>query len=331
MPRFPWTGVALILFIGAQGCKTPPSTTHPSEILDEAGIQELTESRNLMAQERYEEARLRLETLTDRLPECFRAWRLLQDLSVQAEGLDKAREAADTAVEAGRSALTLTLKARLIEDPERAMEVLQEALTLDETYVWAHLGCAYNILGDKRTGEYETARNHLEQALVHSSGFSEARKLLIESLHRLGDYEEERKQYEIYLDSNPFDLDACYNFADLLRNRFGDYEGAMEQLDFVLTHEPDRLDAQLLQAIILSQAGEYKSAESKYLYLSGLHPNAVLNLALLYMDQLRRPDEALKYFQAYLAYSGPHADEKTFLDEKILVPTYIERLKEEMK
>ena len=41
------------------------------------------------------------------------------------------------------------------------------------------------------------------------------------------------------------------------------------------------------------------------------------------------PDKALKYYEEYLNYSGRNAEEKRFLDEKFLVPTYIERLKKE--
>ena len=33
----------------------------------------------------------------------------------------------------------------------------------------------------------------------------------------------------------------------------------------------------------------------------------------------------------YLAYSGENVQDKTFLDERILVPTYVEKLGKELK
>ena len=255
----------------------------------------------------------------------------MQDLNVQEQGYEKALKEAEARIRAQKSPMTLTLKARIIKHGDSAIQTLKEALALDENYVWAYLGTAYVILKEKRSFDYEMARNHLEQALQHSYRFSEARRLLIENLHRLGEYEEEMNQYEIHLNLCYFDMDARYNFADLLRTQFREYEEALEQIEVILAHQPDHYDAQLLQAVVLCQAGEFGSAESLYLFLADEHPNALLNLALLYKDRLNQPEKALKYFQAYLAYTGPNAEEKTFLDEKIMVPTYIERLQEQLK
>jgi tetratricopeptide (TPR) repeat protein len=133
----------------------------------------------------------------------------------------------------------------------------------------------------------------------------------------------------MHLEIHPGDSDARYNFADLLRSRFKDYEEALDQLNAVLSAEPARVDALLLKAIVLAQSGEFEKAEALYLYLSDEHPTALLNLALLYMDNLDAPEEALRTFQRYLDYSGRNASEKNLWDEKILVPTYIDRLKKE--
>ena len=41
------------------------------------------------------------------------------------------------------------------------------------------------------------------------------------------------------------------------------------------------------------------------------------------------PEKALRMFKEYLNYSGPNSNDRTFWDQKILVPSYMERLQEE--
>ena len=111
-------------------------------------------------------------------------------------------------------------------------------------------------------------------------------------------------QYALHIDQNPDDDTARYNYADLLSTRLEEYEAALEQVDALLEQDPDRIDVLLLKGLILCQAGEYSQAETLYLEIAHLHPNAVLNLAFLYKDHLDEPEQALRYFRMYLAYSG---------------------------
>lgn len=316
-------------FLVVPGCRTTlEATYHESERIDPAGLATLREAEAMAARQEWEGAESLLRELIRAHPAYFRAHRMLQDVLIASGRMEAARAEARAAVEQDLSALNLTLLARVTDTADAADALLDRALAADPTYVWAHYGRAYRILKDRRVEAYEAARHHLEEALARSSAFTEARQLLIECLHRMGETGAERDQYEVYLAFNPLDLDARYNYADLLFRRLGDVEAAMVQVKRVLEEAPDRIDALLLEAAILSRQGAYAKAESIYLYLSGEHPDALLNLALLYMDRLDEPDKAFDYFQRYLDYQGPNASEKSFWDRKILVPTYMDKLRD---
>jgi tetratricopeptide (TPR) repeat protein len=321
---------AFLALLAAAGCASSPANPyHQSEMIDSEGQRMLLEAQELLDLGEYAMAQEVLDDLILAFPDYFRAWRTRQEVILESQGIDAAVDASRAEVDSFRTARALTLLARVTEDPDRAIPLLEEAIDLDESYVWAHFGLAYVLLKNHRVSEYEKARNHLEKALHYSSTFREARMLLIECLRMLGDNEKERKEFERYIAFNPDDLDARYNYADLLRNSFGEYGAALDQLSVVLSREPSRVDALLLKAIVLGQAEEYEKAESLFLYLSSVHPDALLNLGLLYMDHLDAPNKALEAFQRYLEYSGQNASEKNLWDEKILVPTYIDQLKKE--
>jgi tetratricopeptide (TPR) repeat protein len=264
-------------------------------------------------------------------PEFFRAHRAVQDIMIDQEGINAARSSAAQSVTGRRDAMNLTLQARVEKNPEEKLKLFRDALELDESYVWAHYGIAYVILKEGRVSEYEISRFHLERAVEYCSEFIEAHKLLIENLHLLGEIEEEDEQFEIYFELNPEDLEARYNYADLLRTKLDDPESAVEQLDYILAREPNRLDALFLKGVALCQDDKVSAAETLFHQLKGRHPDALLNLAFLYKDHMGEPARALDYFQRYLDYAGPNADEKAFFDEEILVPKYIEALKEDSR
>lgn len=322
------------LLIGAVicGCTTYfQPVTHPSEYVDREGERAFEEAMALVEDGKLDEAQALLLELVNGYPDFFRARHALQDIALQREGEQPARQAARAQLEVRRDPMTLTLAARTLPDVDDQIKLLEEALSLDESYVWAHYGLAFIILREERISEYEAARTHLEQALEYAQTFRKARLLLIECLRRLGDYGEQDLEYAVHIEQNPDDVTARYNYADLLSTRLEEYDAALEQVDAVLDLEPERIDALLLKGLILCQAGEYSQAETQYLEIVHRHPSAVLNLAFLYKDHLDSPENALKYFRMYLAYSGDNVQDKTFLDERILVPTYVEKLGKELE
>ena len=44
------------------------------------------------------------------------------------------------------------------------------------------------------------------------------------------------------------------------------------------------------------------------------------------MDHIHDRAKALDYFKKFMKYTGPNAQERSFWDLKILVPTYMDRL-----
>jgi tetratricopeptide (TPR) repeat protein len=322
----------LFVLLMLAGCTLGEQVTHhPSEQVDDEGVLLMEEAKALMEAEDYSQARAKLLELTTRDPAYFRGHRALQEAILQAEGANAVLDMAKQAVEVERSALTLTLLARLKKDPKEGIRLLKEALDLDTTYVWAYYGIAYYYLQAMNAEDYEKARRKVETALQYDSRFQEAQLLLIETLDRVGEDEEEAQQYGIYIESHPDDLDARYNYADLLRSKLDENEDALEQLELVLAKDPARMDAQLLKGVVLSQSGDYEKAEQLFLKLSHSHPNALLNLAFLYRDYMDEPEKALSCFAQYLNYAGPSGNDKTFFDRKILVPNYMEELKKELQ
>jgi len=321
-----------IVMIACAGCASSDSiTVHGSEKADSADMACLEEALNLIQNEEYVKGCALLEGLIDRCPDLFRAKRALQDAAMRAGEEEAALEVAEESLKGFRNAATLTLMARATNNTNEALTLLEEALSMDETFVWAHYGIAFLLLKENRVSQFDKIRDHLERALEFSSGFGEARLLYIEILSKLGDVSETENQSRIYLESNPDQHDVRYNFGDFLRLKNEDYKGALNQLQIVLTHEPERIDAILLKGIILSQTGDYRSAETVFKFLSTVHPSALLNLAFLYKDKMNEPEKALKCFKDYVAYKGRNEDTRTFLDEKILAPTYIESLRKELK
>jgi len=308
---------------------------HPSEKLDERGAEMFDQAGKHIRMGRFTEAESMLMRIAGEYPAFFRARRELQEMVVREKGLVAALEAARISAGKERTPMTLTLLARLVDDPDEALALLDEALVLDDGYVWARYGAAFLLLKHRRVNEYETARRHLENVLSNAPSFRGARRLLIESLHRLGDGHEEARQLKLYLEDIPSDADMLsyadmrFAYADLLCRKLGDTDKALEQLDKVLDVEPDRVDALLLKGVVLTQAGRYTEAENVYLGLSEDHPYSLFNLGLLNMNHLDAPGRAKRYFDEYLDYSGENAEDRSFLDQKILVPTYLDNLERE--
>jgi Tfp pilus assembly protein PilF len=310
---------------------TPDMAWHPCEAVDQEGARVYEKALAKKEQGKLDEALVDLEELIHGFPEFFRAHRAVQDILIEQEGVQAARTRAEQNLAASRDALNLTLKARVEKNTEEKLKTLREALKKDESYIWAHYGIAFLILQDGRVSEYDRAREHLEKAVGYCSEFTEAHKLLIETLHLLGEPELEAEQYETYLDMIPGDLEVRYNYADLLRTKLDDPEEAVEQLDYILEREPLRLDALFLKGVALCQNDELSAAETLFHQLKDRHPDALLNLAFLYKDYMGEPDRALDYFKRYLDYAGPNADDKAYFDEEILVPKYIELLEGEAR
>lgn len=266
-------------------------------------------------------------------PVAFLQARDLQDRLVDAGRADEARAQARELLETGRSAPNLTIAARVEEDLDVTLKLLDQAIASDPEFAWARYGLAFTIIKGEYLQRYEESAEHLEWLLDRE--FTQERNpelrtrlLLIENLQRLGRSEEQADEMELYLEYAPSDLTTRYGLAYLYCIKLKSLDRAMEHVRIILDNHPDALDASMLKGRILWDSGDYGRAAEHYQTLVERHPDALLNLGFLWERHLDDSRKAIDCYQRYLAYDGPNADRKRWYDRTFTVPNRIEVLKE---
>ena len=264
-------------------------------------------------------------------PEDFLEGRRLQDEAAGSGSEEALIDLTRERLTASRTAENLTLAARLESDPEQALAYLQEAIEKDPDFAWARYGFAFVVLKEEMLQHYEESAENLEWLIER--GFEEywgselkTRRLLIENLNRLGRAEEEAEQWEELLENSPWDLDARYSLAWLLCIKMNEPKKALKHLDRILAEDPEALDARMLKARALWDRGSHRRAADLYETLVQLHPNALLNLAILHEQHLNDPDRALDYYRRFSGYEGYNQDKRRWYDLNFFVPNRIEAL-----
>jgi len=275
----------------------PPEILYPAELLEERGIQD-----GLLAERRQEEA-----------------------LARAAERLSVAR-----------SPLNLILAARVERDKKTALALLDEALQEDPASVWARYGIAFLVFKMKDFDRYEDSAKHLEWILDRGFGKDSPvpvcpHRLLIEIMSGTSRYDEAKEQWMIYLAAHPDDLDARYDLAWLLYHRLDSAEKSLEQVRLILEAEPRRLDARLLEGCVLRSLGEFNAAVRAFKSIEDRHPDALLNVAELYDQDLGRPAEALSHYRRYQEYTGENEDQRRAVDRYFRIPPRIEELEKKLE
>jgi len=267
-------------------------------------------------------------------PAAFLRTRDLQDRLTDAGRVDEARAQAAELLSGERSAPNLTLAARMEDDPSETIALLDEAVAVDPAFAWARYGLAFTIIKEESMERYEESAEHLEWLLERD--FTQERNpdlrtrlLLIENLSRLGRSVEQAEEMERYLEYSPNDLTTRYGLAHLYCFKLKDLDDAMKQVETILTSDPDALDAAMLKGRILWDSGEHGRAADVFESLVARHPNALLNLGFLWERHLDDRARALDYYERYLGYDGPNADQKRWYDRTFTVPNRIEILKGE--
>lgn len=264
-------------------------------------------------------------------PQVFLEERRVQD-EMQASGRkQRAQDRVRELLAEERSPANLTLAARIEDDPYQALPLFEEALKKDPLFAWARYGMAFVVLKYQVFERYEESAENLVWLLER--GFDskanpelKTRRLLIENLHRLGRVEEEAEQLVLLLETDPADLECRIQLAWILCIRLDEPEEALVHIDYILASEPDDIEVRMLMARAFWNMEEYRAAAALYEELSGLHPNALLNLAFIYEQKLYKPDRALEYYRRYLEYDGYNADKKGWYDVNFLVPNKIEEM-----
>jgi tetratricopeptide (TPR) repeat protein len=264
-------------------------------------------------------------------PEVFLEERRLQDEVAESGEEEAALERITVLLDSERSAAALTLAARIEKDPEQALAFLREAIEKDPEFAWARYGFAFIVLKEEMLARYDESAANLEWLIER--GFDDywgpelkTRRLLIENLSRLGRPEDEAEQWEEYLERYPLNLEARYNLARLLCIKMQEPKEALRHIDRILAEDPEALDARMLKGRALWDRGRYNQAAEVYETLARLHPNALLNLAILYERHLDDPARALEYYERYRDYEGYNQSKRRWYDLNFLVPRRIEAL-----
>jgi len=267
-------------------------------------------------------------------PSEFIKARDLHDRLIESGRVEEARSQARQLLVDERSAVNLTLAARMEEDVGDSIALLDEAIDVDPEFAWARYGLAFTVLKGECLERYEESVEHLTWLLARE--FTQERNpdlrtrlLLIENLSRLGRSEAQAEAMAKYLEYSPNDLTTRYGLAYLLCIKLKKFDEAMRQVDFVLKSNRDALDAAMLRGRILWDSGEFNGAVDHYETLIDRHPDALLNLGFLWERHLEHPAKAIDYYERYLAYDGPNADQKRWYDRTFTVPNRIEILRGE--
>lgn len=265
-------------------------------------------------------------------PAAFIRTRDLHERLIETGRVDEARTQARALLDAERSAPNLTLAARIEEDLDDTIVLLDEAISVDPEFAWARYGLAFTILKGEFLERYEESAAHLEWLLDRD--FSQERNpelrtrlLLIENLSRLGRSEAQADIMAKYLEYSPNDLTTRYGLAYLYCIKLKSLDEAMHQVELILRSNPDALNAAMLKGRVLWDSGEYSRAADHYQTLVARHPDALLNLGFLWERHLDDPERAIDYYERYLGYDGPNADQKRWYDRTFTVPNRIEILR----
>jgi len=264
-------------------------------------------------------------------PQPFLAERRFQTAALDSGRIDDARIQILRLLDAQRSAPHLTLAARLEEDPEKALSLLDEAHRADPAFAWSRYALSFVILRDAVIDRYEDSAEHLQWLVDRGFGRiaelpAHPQLLLAENYHRLGRFREETEQLEWLIAAGSTDSVVHYNLAWVLCVKLSEPEEALEHLDEILNDDPHRLDVLMLKGRALWDLERFTAAARLFAGLADRHPNALLNLALLFDQHLDDKMRALQYYELYDAYDSENADEKGWTDRHFLVKKRIEEL-----
>lgn len=144
-------------------------------------------------------------------------------------------------------------------------------------------------------GQYATARDTLQQAIVVDAGNAEAHFLLGLTYFNLGDYTKARESFLKALELEPERAAAVHHNMGVLAYQTGEMETAVQEFKFALEADPNdpdshyQLGATYLQiASSTSDLSYLTQAEAEFqqvLALAPGKPEALVGLGTLYMSQ----------------------------------------------
>jgi adenylate cyclase len=151
----------------------------------------------------------------------------------------------------------------------KAMELLQKAIVLDDTYAEAHgnLGFLFSM-----TGQHDNAVATAEHAVALNANSAYAHAILGHTLRFAGRWDEAIPEYKKAIRLNPippnqylFGLGLAYAWTE-------QYEEAMTWGEKAVRKEPDSFLAHLMMAVIYSVSGRDEDARAEAAEVLRIHP-----------------------------------------------------------
>lgn len=260
-------------------------------------------------------------------PNHFRAMRGEQEALVRLGRVDEARAIAQRrSVERDDAAAALLL-ARLSDEPKEEAAAIARALDREPDHPYAQLALAMASL---RRGDLVAASPHLDRSLEVCAPPPESRLARARVRAATGDFEGAESDYREYLLTRPRDLAARHELASLLHRELARRDDALSEYRSMLALDAGSIEAKVGIAVIATARGDFAEAERLYTSIVEVEPVALLNLGLLYRDELARKSEALDCFRRYLEFSGERAGTRAVTDRLFVVPGYVADLEREL-
>lgn len=225
------------------------------------------------------------------------------------------------------------VQARILSSPFLQRQTLEEILTRDASFYYAHLSLGRLM---RAHGRLTPAISSLRAALALQPNLLEAQLELAETLMELGQDEEAAVHFANYLRATPNDLSAARRYVHLLVYRLQRLDEALGWIERFLGRDPGDHVALLDKAAAMWWAGRPMESLTIYLAALRLRPDsarAVLNIAYLYYDVLAA-DEASRQrywpkarmaFLLYLKMARPE-DGMDYLEQHLVVPYRLKRI-----
>jgi tetratricopeptide (TPR) repeat protein len=304
-------------------CSAPCLPLLSDEVLTAAGESRFAAAEAALASGDAAAAERRYREVLASFPDHFRSLRGLQDALLALGRDDEARALGEQRLAAGEDAAGHLLLAR-VATPDEAEREIAAARASDPANRFAQHAAAVVAI---RQGALDEAEELLGDALQSCEPYPEARLARARVRAILGRFDAAVGDYRLYLELERGDTAAMHELASLLHREVRDEDAAELVYHRMLDLDPTSTAAIVGIAVLLTERGRFAEAETLYRTIVDREPTAWFNLGLLYREKLDRPQDALRCFEAFVAYAGPGEGERGFGDLWLLAPAYIEELR----
>jgi Tfp pilus assembly protein PilF len=194
-------------------------------------------------------------------------------------------------------------------DREKGHKVLSDLIGIDKSFApaYAALGASYMAVGRDSVAEF-VVRRGLDR--VQDSASLLNLLGVIMQKRKLAD--EARILFDKALQVSPAYSPALVNRA-VLSTESMEFSAAEEDLLQALKLDPQNVDALVALGVVQKRQGNYSGAKtsfSKAVDIGPDNPYARFNLGVLFADQLKRPNEAVRLFREVTQTSGASVEVK---------------------